>query len=192
MSSTSDPMHLPDYHDFSLDISALSLPISAGLLHGMMCGYLCAQKPLQAENYIRALANNKKDERSKHAVLTMFQIFFISQQQLQHFDFDFQLLIPDDDETLMHRAEAFSDWCEGFTQALGLSGVTIRQLVDEESQDALHHLNEFAQMDHSKLDVDEEDERALMEVIEYSRMAVLRLYNDLNAHKKDNEGNTTH
>lgn len=59
--------------------------------------------------------------------------------------------------------------------------------ADEEDQEALQHIIEFAQLDCDLLDVDEEDEQALMEVSEYTRMAVLRLHNDLKTHAKDQE-----
>ncbi|MBI2785560.1 MAG: UPF0149 family protein [Legionella longbeachae] len=190
MSEEREHLHLPDYDAFSASITILSLQVSASLLHGMMCGYLCAGADNQGEAYIRALLNNKKDEPSRTGILAMFAVFSISQQQINNFDFEFEMLLPDEEESLLVRARAFSEWCEGFTQALTLAGVSMDQFYDEETQDALQHLIEFAELDCDTLDVDEEDERALMEVSEYARMAVLRLHNDLITNKKMRGGNT--
>ncbi|MGL5741851.1 MAG: UPF0149 family protein [Legionella sp.] len=190
MSGEREHLHLPNYEEFAETITILSLQVSASLLHGMMCGYLCAGADEQGEAYIRALLNNKKDETSRNAVLAMFAVFSISQQQITSFDFEFEMLLPSDQESLLIRAQAFSEWCEGFTQALTLTGIGVAQLYEEEAQDALQHLIEFAELDCDTLDVDEEDERALMEVSEYARMAVLRLHNDLILNEKERGGGT--
>jgi uncharacterized protein len=181
-------LHLPDYEEFSESIDVLALHVSASLLHGMMCGYLCAGADDQGEAYLRALLGNKKDTPSRNAVLDMFSVFSISQQQMNSFDFEFQMLLPHEHDPLLERAHAFSEWCEGFTQALTLVGIGVNQFYEEEAQDALQHLIEFAELDCDTLDVDEEDDRALMEVSEYARMAVLRLHNDLVLNEKDHGG----
>lgn len=188
MSLENDRLRLPQYDAFVESIMDLSLPLSASELHGMMCGYLCAGANNQGEAYLRALLNNKKDEASRMAELAMFSIYSISQQQITHFDFDFQLLLPDDDEELPDRARAFSEWCEGFTQALTTAGVDADQFYEEETQETLQHIQEFAEIDADSLEGDEDDERALMEVSEYTRMAVLRLHSELLANEKERGG----
>ncbi|AMQ26536.1 TPA: UPF0149 family protein [Legionella pneumophila] len=193
MSLDNDSLHLPKYDDFVESISVLALTMSGSELHGIMCGYLCAGADSQGEAYIRALLNNKKDEQSRNALLSMFSVFSISQQQMNNFDFEFEMLLPDDDESLVTRAQAFSEWCEGFTQGLTIAGVGMEQFYEEESQDALQHLMEFAELDCETLEVGEEDERALMEVSEYTRMAVLRLHSDLVLHERElGDSGTTH
>ncbi|HAT8179207.1 TPA: UPF0149 family protein [Legionella pneumophila] len=193
MSLDNDSLHLPKYDDFVQSISVLALTMSGSELHGIMCGYLCAGADSQGEAYIRALLNNKKDEQSRNALLSMFSVFSISQQQINNFDFEFEMLLPDDNESLVIRAQAFSEWCEGFTQGLTIAGVGMEQFYEEESQDALQHLIEFAELDCESLEVGEEDEKALMEVSEYTRMAVLRLHSDLVLHERElGDSGTTH
>lgn len=186
-------LHLPEYDDFNESIAVLALDISGSQLHGMMCGYLCAGADSQGEAYISALLNNKKDEASRSAILAMSAVFSISQQQISNFDFEFELLLPDENESLIDRAQAFSEWCEGFTQGLNLAGVGLDQFYEEEAQEALQHIIEFADLDCGSIDIDEEDESALMEVSEYARMAVLRLHGDLVMHERERGGSeTTH
>lgn len=176
MSTLNTTLHLPNYHDFMNSIAVLALPISASELHGIMCGYLCAGAASEGEAYLRALMTNKNDAIMRVA---LFGVFAVSQQQMLNFDFEFQLLLPDDDEPLALRARAFSEWCEGFTQGLTLAGVGYEELQEDDAQEALQHLIEFAQLDCHTVSIDEEDERALMEVTEYARMAVLRIHGDL-------------
>jgi uncharacterized protein YgfB (UPF0149 family) len=193
MSAENNRLRLPEYDGFVESISCLTLTISASELHGMMCGYISAGADSQGEAYLRALLNNKKDEDSRNAILAMFAVFSISQQQITHFDFEFQMLLPDENDPLVERAHAFSEWCEGFTQALTQAGVDLDQFYEEEAQEALEHIIEFAELDCDSLDVDEEDEKALMEVSEYTRMAVIRLHGDLIMNERErDESDTTH
>ncbi|GGI87123.1 hypothetical protein GCM10007966_14800 [Legionella impletisoli] len=152
----------------------------------MMCGYLSAGATHKGEEYFRALMLNK-DDSSRAAILALFDVYAVSQQQISNLDFEFQLMLPEEDESLSTRAQAFSEWCDGFIQGLVMAGVDVEQIEEEEVQDAIQHIAEFAKLDYDSLNIDEEDERALMEVSEYARMAVLRIYGDLkeNHHHED-------
>lgn len=194
MSEENTHLHLPQYEQFNGSIDGLALSISASELHGIMCGYLCAGEDSQGEAYLRALLNNKKDEASRNALLAMFSVFSVSQQQINNFDFGFEMLLPGEWCSLSERAQAFSEWCEGFTQGLTMAGIGLDQFYEEEAQESLQHLMEFAELDTESLDIDEEDEKALMEVSEYARMAVIRLHGDLVMNERERHGGseTTH
>lgn len=193
MSAQNDLSRIPTYQTFADTIAILDLPISSSELHGLMCGYLCAGAVSEGEAYLRSLTPNRKDESIRAAALVIFELYTISHQQLINYNFEFQMMLPDDHEPIINRAQAFSEWCEGFVQGLTISGIGFGQLEEEESQEALQHLLEFAQLEYETLQVDEEDERALMEVNEYARMAVLRLYSDLlSGDEKHGSERTTH
>ena len=127
----------------------------------------------------------------RNVVLALFGVYAISQQQLINFDFEFELLLPAEDATLFERASAFSEWCEGFTQGMSAGGMGYDDLQEEEAMEALQHLTDFAQLDQQSLSISEEDERALMEVNEYARMAVLRIYSDLQLREEKNDSSET-
>jgi uncharacterized protein YgfB (UPF0149 family) len=189
--SANTSLHLPEYHAFMDSISALALPISSSELHGTMCAYVCAGALAEGEAYLRALMSSQAKIDTRSIASALFGVFVISQQQIVSLHFDFELLLPDDDAPLPLRAQAFSEWCEGFTQGLGMMGIGYDELQEEESQEALLHLTEFAQLDCQRLNVDEDDERALMEVSEYARMAVLRLYSDLQSNQLEHGSSET-
>ena len=193
MSTNASLVSLPPYQIFIDNIAVLALPISGSELHGIMCGYLCAGAAHQGEMYLRALtAKNNKDAMVRTAALAMFEIYAHSQQQLATMDFEFQLLLPDDHETLQDRAKAFSEWCEGFAQGMALGDADSHQMIDEDSQDALDHIQEFARLDYHALDINEEDEKAFLDVSEYTRMAVLQLCHDIQQANESNGGSTAH
>jgi yecA family protein len=179
---------LPSYMAFTASISALALPISASELHGVMCGYLAAGSMKQGEAYVRALVLKRDEHATRTITMALFELFTISQHQMAQMGFDFQLLLPDDDSSLETRAQAFSEWCEGFIQGLRASQVDYTRLDDDDIEDAVLHLSEFARLDYSALAIGEEDEKALMEVIEYARMAVLHIYTGVKKTHLTDEG----
>lgn len=185
-------LKLPSYFDFAHAISGLNLPISCSELHGVLCGYLAANGQRQGESYLRALLAKRESGAAREATLALFDVFAISQQQLAQLGFEFELMLPNDDAMLNIRAQAFSEWCEGFTQGLTLTGVDFDKLHSEEAQDAIQHITEFAQLDYEAVRVNEEDEKALLEVIEYTRMAVLTIHADVQAQISSDGQGTTH
>ncbi len=193
MSTNTMLLQLPEYQTFVDSIAELELPLSASELHGVLCGYLSAGANREGETYIRTLMTNKNDTSTRVAELSLFSIYTVSQQQLSNLGFEFQLLLPNERESLFVRAQAFSEWCEGFTQGITMAGVDYNHLQDEDAQEAIQHLIEFSQLDCQSLQVDDEDERALMEVCEYARMAVLHIHSDLQTSQSEKDGSqTTH
>lgn len=188
-------IHFPDYQQFVGTIYPLALPISGSEIHGVMCGYLCAAADSQGEAYLRALlvSDKKSEDLRRNATLVIYGLYHYSQQQINAMDFAFQMLLPEEHEPLIERAKAFSEWCQGFTEGLTMAGIHYEQFQEEESREALQHMIEFAELDYESLDVDDADEKALMEVTEYARMAVLRLYADIYAqNKKSDLSDTAH
>ena len=181
MSTHTQEATLPSYDQIQLSLAPLNLPLSISELHGLICGYICAGSKSQAEAYLRTLMASFQQLDANEASSLLFTCFSVSQHLIEAFDFSFQLLIPDDDASLAVRAQAFSDWCEGFTQGLTLSNVGFDHFHDAEAKNALGHIEEFAQLDHDSLAMDEDDESALLEIQEYTRLAVLRLYGDLHS-----------
>lgn len=184
---------LPAYQHFCDATAVLDLSQSPSELHGMICAYLCAGAYHEAEIYLRALLGHNKDEATRMASMLIFDMLSASQHQIQNFDFEFQMFLPEEHESIADRAQAFSEWCDGFLQGLAINGFREDDFEDEEARETLYHLQEFAELDFEGLSSGEEDEKALMEVTEYARMAVLRLFGEIQAMKQQpEETSTTH
>lgn len=181
--STSQSLRLPDYQTFSDSIAVLSLPLSSSELHGTLCGYLCADASHKGEAYLQALMLSHPHESKKAAFLSLFDVYAISQQQIQHLDFQFEMMLPPEHEPLIERARAFGEWCEGFSQALVMAGIDHEQIPAQETWDAIQHISEFAQLDYESLHMDNDEEKALIDVSEYTRMAVLSIHTDIKKHQ---------
>lgn len=188
MSIQSEALSLPDYSDVSDLMAVLALPMSISALHGQLCAFLCIGAENKGEAYLQTLIRQPKNEATRAAILALFHLFSVSQQQMVNSDFSFNLLLPDDSADIEERVYAFSEWCEGFVKGLDICDLA-QITLDEEAEEAIGHIREFSEVDYETLDISEEDEKALMEISEYTRIAVLKLHTDFLAGKTPD---TTH
>ena len=91
--------------------------------------------------------------------------------------FAFSLLLPDDNEALTTRAAAFADWCRGFLSGLGQAGIADLSMLGEDARGFLNDLERFGTLDVSG-DGGEDDERALTELTEFTRIGALIVHAD--------------
>lgn len=183
MSTETPKLKLPPFDDFIEVLQPLDLSFPPAELHAVMAAYVAAGHANDGEAYLRALFQNEAKQASRLVLLAVFSVFTVTQHQLNQLDLNFELMLPLDDEPLAVRAKCFSEWCAGFVHGLDLAEVDLSDVDDEEVQDALQHMIEFSQMDYSDLDVSEEDERAFVEVVEYARMAVIRIRDELQGYE---------
>jgi uncharacterized protein len=173
---------LPPFEVIEDVVGILGIPLSASELHGILCGYLCTTFDIEGQSYLKSLYAGKDQVKETFAVESLLMLFDVSAYQIQAQDFKFQLLLPDDDEPLWERAKAFGNWCNGFNRGFTSTNTDINT-IDDETKEALFHISEFSEIDYQSLDIDEDDEKAFMEVSEYVRMAVLMVHAELNTEK---------
>lgn len=93
--------------------------------------------------------------------------------------FGFALLLPDDSAALSVRTRALSEWCGGFLYGLALGGIR----EDADLPDTVREvMRDFYEISHAGFVTDapdEGDETAYVEIIEYVRISVLLLREEL-------------
>lgn len=166
---------LPNYAEVTKALSATTLKLHASQVHGLICGVLCGNPNNTAA--WEDLVTGDTDGSKKHDVLQ--NLYDQTAKQLGDFLFDFQLVIPPDSDELPLRAEALTLWCQGFLTGLKLSEVQIIDREPGELTEALNDLIEIAKMNYEEVVASEEDEAAYVELIEYVRMAVIFIYQEL-------------
>lgn len=160
-------MSLPAWHEISDHLNTLGAPISAAESHGLLCGLLCMRAPDAREQWIR---RSLDDENAQTAPAPLDQLYDQTLAQLDDTSFDFQLLLPGDDELdLAGRTAALAEWCNGFAFGVGAAGCE-RERLPAESLEFLQDITSIAQ---AEVAGDEDDEAAYAEVAEYVRMGVL-------------------
>jgi uncharacterized protein len=154
---------------------------SASEAHGMLGGTICAagktapglwlEYLLGEGNTLSAAASDSSD------MLLSMQSELL--RQLNDDAFGFELLLPPDDVPLPVRTEALSQWCAGFLYGLALGGFREDVALPDSVSEVVKDIFEIS---HARFDyemMDESDESAYMEIVEYVRMSVLLLYEEL-------------
>ena len=164
------------HRELAETLSRMQAGINASELHGSLTGYLCAGGRARAEGWTDALA---LDLGASAGDDVFTELHRYCRSQIDDVDLGFEPLLPNDDVSLKLRAEALVDWCRGFLGGIGLAGGS--SLGAGLSEDAGEIIRDFSTIAASHFDYSdtEEDERALVEVLEFVRVGVLLLYSEL-------------
>jgi uncharacterized protein YgfB (UPF0149 family) len=157
--------------------------LTAAEAHGVASGLLCVNGKATSAFWLAELLDEAKPLQTQDRQL-LSRLFEETRNLLASDEFEFNLFLPDDDESLSDRLLALKNWCQGFLFGVGSAQITAA--LNTEAQGILRDISEF-----TKLDTDaegEEDENAYTEITEYLRSAVMLLRTELIGGNRD----TTH
>ena len=156
-------------------------PLDPAELHGLLCGLLCADPTLDRDRWL-VLA---RAELAEGAELTapvcdlLAKLLEFGAAQLNADDGSVTPLLPNDDAPLRRRTEALGAWCQGLLYGLGLGQMEQHGELSEESREFLRDATEIAQVGFETEEASEADEAAYAEVVEYLRVGLLMILEDL-------------
>lgn len=148
--------------------------------HGVVCGLLCRLPNASLDVFIVLLDMLELvHSPSQGLEMALEELLNSSRAQLTDEDLGLVLWLPDDDETMEERTMALSQWCSGFLAGLGNSGDDTLEAMSDDANDGLMDLQQIATADVSDTDQSEEDENAFAEIVEYIRVVILMIREDL-------------
>jgi uncharacterized protein YgfB (UPF0149 family) len=148
--------------------------------HGIACGLLCRLPVAGMDDYLDLLAALELVVNPAAALrLALQELLNASREQLADEELGLELWLPADDELLEDRTLSLAQWCSGFMAALGAGGNGSLQPLSEDAEEALRDLQQIAKADVSDASESEEDEAAFVEIVEYLRIVVLMIREDL-------------
>src|SRR5436190_8293704 len=143
---------LPTYDELNEALSKTTLKLHPSQAHGLICGILCGN--INTNSAWESLITGSKDPAATHEVLQA--LFAASLNELSEFLFEFQLVLPLDDEALSARAEALTLWSQGYLTGLKQAHVQIIDRQPGEMTDAIHDLIEIAKRNYEDVVASEE------------------------------------
>lgn len=181
------------HEDLESALERIQSDIGAAEMHGMVCGALCAPGDADESLLLSELLSNLDpgDALYDECRRTLLECRDAAAGQLESAHMGFNLLLPGDAESLGRRTESLASWCGGFLYGLGVGGLDERQALSGEAQELLQDLAEFTRMRIDPGDHDEQ-EHSYMELVEYVRMGVLLLHDELDAQREDTDDPTLH
>ena len=165
---------LPDLYEIEDAVRAAHLGVGASELHGALCGWLAGGGSDSPAWLGQVLADEAVPAPERGDALDRMRI--ASASQLRAADFDFRLLVPDEDASIGERSGALFDWCRGFLGGFGLAAGAAPPL-SEDSREALEDLAKLAAAT-AQDEGDEDDEAALVEIEEFVRGVALMVHSD--------------
>lgn len=150
--------------------------------HGTLCGIVCAAAATGdgwLENVLdESAAGNAPAAECRQLLLDLSED---TRALLCAPDMGFYPLLPADDLPLPQRVAALGEWCRGFLYGLSMGRTpgVLENLADEAGE-VLRDMTEIARVGIEAQDSDEQDENAYTEIVEYVRVGVQLLFEELN------------
>jgi len=168
-----------DYINDCIENAGLTMVTSE--CHGNACGVLCSQTGMHPNDWFDSLVA-AQDVSVDHIELLsdlLKSLYQTSEQFLNNIDFEFELFLPDDEATIRDRLDALGEWCSGFLLGLSVGGITDVKSLPEEISAFLDDCLEIARVGNSELNNSEDDETSYTELVEYVRMGVITMFEEV-------------
>lgn len=176
-------MPMPDFDTVADALGLAGAPGEPAQLHGRLCGLACVMGAEAGPPWVReALAGAAPDETSQDlAQRTLDGLAGETLQAMDAGNLGWMLLLPEDDESLTERAEGLSLWCRGFLHGLGTAEASHALADRPVTGEIVRDFSEIARAGYSEQDGDdaEEAEAAYAELVEYVRVSVQLVFEDL-------------
>lgn len=172
------------YHVLGDLLAEAGVAQSVAELHGGICGAICVGGIESADHWVEDWLEDGDctEEQLPTLAETLGGLKLDTWRSLAGTDMSFEPLLPEDDESIEVRVRELALWCHGFICSLGLSGLKLGYAGERRAQ-LEEIVRDFSEISKAQADgTDESDEAAnfsLAELVEYVRVSVQIVYEDL-------------
>jgi hypothetical protein len=172
-------------------LAAIGTLTSPAELHGLLCGRLCGGARYGDDDWLRSSVEflNPAHTMESEQETVLVELYHHALAQLQDHQLGFMPILPADDASMSLRLAALGQWCHGFLNGFGTSGITKEAELSAETAEALRDFAAFVQLDQDS-DDDEDGERDFLEVVEYVRVAALSVFMEMTLAECDADATT--
>lgn len=197
MSEQSTQTNKLDFSSAQAVITTENIQSHASEIHGVLTGLICAGFTFEDQNYIGMLSDlfNNGDLFPAPVKVLITQMYSELWADILDNNYAFQLMLPDDDDSIMERGNALSHWVQGFNLGFGLQQKNT-PVTSNEIKEVLSDFSEIANLS-DEMEEDEDTEQAYFEINEYVRISALLCFSELGAspttvENKNTDNNTIH
>lgn len=142
--------------------------------HGTLVGALCAGAAYGADDWLGEIL-----PEGASPAATLRNLYRATRDALAGSEMQFALLIPGDEQPLEQRTEALALWCNGFVYGLGQGGAGDPERLPGDAGEIVRDLAEIMRAGVDVHEAAEDNEAALAELVEYVRVGVQVIYEEL-------------
>ncbi len=166
---------MPKYEALTTALHEANSQLSASECHGLIAAALTTQNTAMISKYFTEDTELLKDDGEFAELIS--QLVQSSAAGYRDEDFNFQLLLPDDDTPLQDRSRALAEWCGGYVMGMLESGIKDFDALPGDAAEAINDLVEISQLDTSVDNGGSEND--LMHLEEYVKVSVQIIYAEL-------------
>lgn len=154
--------------------------VPAAACHGFLCGQICATRWPDEARWQEFLDVRCMDDDVVNGCYAEVEALTkLIREQLNSPEMEFNLLLPDDACRLEDRVDALAQWCSGFLEGISAVEDEERLELGEECMEILQDVSMICRAGVGE-EFDEEDEKMLVELVEYVRMGAVVIYEENN------------
>lgn len=169
-----------DYATLDQALADIAAGIGASEVHGIICGVLCVPDTDDTQWVEEIIEGADPEANSDSCSQLLLAIHESARDELASTDFEFEPMLPDEDEALAIRSIALGEWCTGFLFGLTFAGAVSLDSLPDGSREVVEDLSKFAGIRDTDRD-DDEEEAAFSELVEYIRVGVILISEELYA-----------
>lgn len=177
----SEIKQLPSFEDAALLFLRTRCHINPSYAHGYWAGLICGGQSVSPKDWVVAIYEKEGAWEALDPLLARFFLVVaeVTVEQLSDPHYAFQLLLPDDEDPIDERLTSLCDWARAFLIGFEAQGkIQPRPLLSDEAKEALKDLGEITELSVTFNDA-ETEEQDYAEVVEYVRLAVLLLHQEM-------------
>ena len=171
--------NLMDFATMQAILTSEDVKYHASELHGVLTGLVCAGFEFEDQGYVAMLHDlfNDGDGFPTSVKAALKQMYSELWTSILDDSYSFNLLLPDDDDTMVERGHALSVWVQGFNLGFGLQQKD-SPVVSKDVKEVLTDFVEIANLS-DEMEEDEDTEQAYFEISEYVRISALLCFSEL-------------
>lgn len=181
MSEHSSQTNKLDFASTQAVITTENIQSHASEIHGVLTGLVCAGFTFEEQSYIAMLNDlfNNGDLFPEAVTSVIKQMYSELWADILDNAYSFQLMLPDDDDSIVERGHALGKWVQGFNLGFGLQQKNT-PVTSSEVKEVLTDFAEIANLS-DEMEEDEDTEQAYFEISEYVRISALLCFTELGA-----------
>ncbi len=166
-------------------LEGLGSSVPAAEAHGCLVGALCTTHHYPMERWLEEIIpdeDRRADDDSQQALRLLYSDTL---NALRGDEMDFEVLLPGDESPLAARAGGLSQWCQGFLYGFGTGQANGMTPKEEDLPTNVNEiLNDLTHIGRASVEIEgdadnESDEEAYAEVVEYVRVGVQLIHDEL-------------
>jgi len=167
--------------DLDMALQDAEADYNAAEVQAVACGLLCVNISSDKVAWVKLIFGeiDPQNEKQLKAIKLSGELFGEIKEQLQDSNLDFDLLLPEEDESLYARVTALQQWCSGFVLGVSMAGIKDYKSLPDDSRELLTDFTEIGTSGDFDLGDENESEEAFIEISEYVRMGALLINEEL-------------